>query len=98
MTDRDEFAKAAMTGLLARYGTDGGLESAAECAYMFADAMLKARSSVEPATPEAKPVPVECERCRKLEAENKRLRAIIDSGIGPEDWGNPSENKQENLP
>lgn len=52
-TLRDEFAKAALTGLLAKHGDAGWCESgevtsipgAAETVYEYADAMLEARKS-----------------------------------------------------
>lgn len=42
MTDRDEFAKAALTGLLAHPDRDLSLEEDVHDAYGYADAMLKA--------------------------------------------------------
>ena len=41
---RDQFAKAALTGLIASYGP-GDREHGAEIAYEFADAMLKQRAA-----------------------------------------------------
>lgn len=43
----DEFAKAALTGLLAHHGAAGSIQGAADTAYEYATAMLEARK--EPA-------------------------------------------------
>ncbi len=50
---RDEFAMAALTGLLANEDRDADASGYALDAYMFADAMLKARESLT--TPEKQP-------------------------------------------
>jgi hypothetical protein len=42
---RDEFAQAAMSGLLARHGTTYEPKSVAKLAYGVADAMMEARES-----------------------------------------------------
>ncbi len=50
MTDRDTFAAAALTGLLADTRREGTFEEFADSAYKFADAMLARRDQPAPAS------------------------------------------------
>ena len=63
MTDRDTFAAAALTGLLARVGDDlVPPDRLTECAFAWADAMLAARGDKTPAPPAAGPTLTDAER------------------------------------
>jgi hypothetical protein len=48
---RDEFAKAALTGMLACADLSAGKPAAATTAYQYADAMLAERNKTQPAPP-----------------------------------------------